>query len=45
MASVLAKWLPATSIQELVEATGGNRGSLYSPFGDKRRLSLALLDH
>lgn len=35
----------ATSIQDLVEATGINRGSLYTTFGDKRRLFLAVLDH
>ena len=35
----------ATSIQGLVEATGINRGSLYTTFGDKRRLFLAVLDH
>lgn len=35
----------ATSIQELVEATGINRGSLYTTFGDKRGLFLAVLDH
>ena len=35
----------ATSIQDLVEATGINRGSLYTTFGDKRGLFLAVLDH
>ncbi len=34
----------ATSIQDLVEAIGINRGSLYATFGDKRRLFLAVLD-
>ena len=34
-----------TSIQDLVEATGINRGSLYTTFGDKRGLFLAVLDH
>ena len=34
-----------TSIQDLVEATGINRGSIYGTFGDKRRLFLAVLDH
>jgi TetR/AcrR family transcriptional regulator, transcriptional repressor for nem operon len=34
----------ATSIDDLVEATGINRGSLYGTFGDKRRLFLAALD-
>jgi TetR/AcrR family transcriptional repressor of nem operon len=35
----------ATSIQDLVEATGVNRGSLYPTFGDKRRFFLAVLEH
>ena len=35
----------ATSIEDLVAATGINRGSLYGTFGDKRRLFLAALDH
>jgi TetR/AcrR family transcriptional repressor of nem operon len=35
----------ATSIQDLVEATGVNRGSLYTTFGDKRGLFLAVIDH
>ena len=35
----------ATSIQDLVEATGVNRGSLYTTFSDKRGLFLAVLDH
>ena len=34
-----------TSIQDLVEATGVNRGSLYATFGDKCGLFLAVLDH
>jgi TetR/AcrR family transcriptional repressor of nem operon len=34
----------ATSIDDLVEATGINRGSLYGTFGDKRRLFLTALD-
>jgi len=34
-----------TSIQDLVEATCVNRGSLYATFGDKRGLFLAVLDH
>ena len=34
----------ATSIQDLVEATGVNRGSLYATFGDKCGLFLAVLD-
>jgi len=35
----------ATSIQDLVEATGINRGSIYGTFGDKKRLFLAVIDH
>jgi TetR/AcrR family transcriptional repressor of nem operon len=35
----------ATSIQDLVDATGINRGSLYPTFGDKQGLFLAVLDH
>jgi TetR/AcrR family transcriptional regulator, transcriptional repressor for nem operon len=35
----------ATSIQDLVEATGVNRGSLYTTFGDKCGLFIAVLDH
>jgi TetR/AcrR family transcriptional repressor of nem operon len=34
-----------TSIQNLVEETGVNRGSLYATFGDKCGLFLAVLDH
>jgi TetR/AcrR family transcriptional regulator, transcriptional repressor for nem operon len=34
----------ATSIQDLVAATGVNRGSLYATFGDKRGFFLAVLD-
>ena len=34
-----------TSIQELVKATGINRGSIYGTFGDKQGLFLAALDH
>jgi TetR/AcrR family transcriptional repressor of nem operon len=35
----------ATSIQDLVKATGINRGSIYGTFGDKQGLFLAALDH
>ena len=34
----------ATSIRDLVAATGINRGSIYATFGDKKRLFLAVLD-
>jgi TetR/AcrR family transcriptional regulator, transcriptional repressor for nem operon len=35
----------ATSVQDLVEALGIGRGSLYDTFGDKHTLFLASLDH
>src|SRR5260370_15325638 len=35
----------ATSIRDLVEATGINRGSIYGTFGDKKGLFLAVLAH
>src|ERR1700751_2260586 len=35
----------ATSIAELVAATGINRASIYATFGDKKGLFLAVLDH
>src|SRR5260370_7211316 len=35
----------ATSIRDLVEATGINRGSIYGTFGDKKGLFLAVLTH
>ena len=35
----------ATSIRDLVAATGINRGSMYATFGDKKGLFLAVLDH
>ena len=34
----------ATSVQDLVDATGLSRSSLYATFGDKHRLYLAALD-
>ena len=33
----------ATSVQDLVDCTGVNRGSLYATFGDKRELFMATL--
>lgn len=39
------KGYEATSVQELVEATGINRFSMYQAFGDKRGLFLRALDH
>src|SRR6266446_6951365 len=35
----------ATSVQELLDAMGLNRGSLYATFGNKQQLFLAVLDH
>ena len=35
----------ATSVQDLVEATGVNRASLYNSFGDKHGLFLASVEH
>jgi len=35
----------ATSIQDLIEATGINRGSIYAAFGNKQGLFLEVLDH
>jgi TetR/AcrR family transcriptional regulator, transcriptional repressor for nem operon len=35
----------ATSIDDLVRATGIGRGSLYATFHDKRRLFVSVLDH
>jgi len=34
----------ATSVEDLVRATGINRGSMYATFGNKKRLFLAVLD-
>ena len=39
-----SKGYEATSIQDLVEATGVNRASLYATFGDKGQLFAAVLD-
>lgn len=39
-----SKGYEATSIQDLVEALGINRSSLYSTFGDKHSLYLAAID-
>jgi len=44
MAVFWAKGYTATSVQDLVEATGLQRGSLYGAFGDKHGLYLAALD-
>jgi TetR/AcrR family transcriptional regulator, transcriptional repressor for nem operon len=35
----------ATSMRDLIVATGINRGSIYATFGDKKGLFLAVLDH
>ena len=39
------KGYEATSMQELVEATGLNRSSLYNSFGSKEKLFLLAMDH
>lgn len=44
MKAFWAKGYEATSIQDLVDCMGINRGSLYDTFGDKRRLFLEALD-
>jgi TetR/AcrR family transcriptional regulator, transcriptional repressor for nem operon len=44
MAAFWTRGYAATSIDELVAATGIGRGSLYGTFGDKRQLFLAALD-
>lgn len=40
-----AKGFEATSMADLVQATGINRGSIYSAFTDKRTLFLRSLEH
>jgi TetR/AcrR family transcriptional regulator, transcriptional repressor for nem operon len=45
MALFWTRGYEATSIHDLVEATGVNRGSIYATFGDKKGLFLAVLDH
>src|SRR5215467_9445236 len=45
MALFWSRGYEATSIRDLVKATGINRGSIYGTFGDKKGLFLAVLDH
>jgi TetR/AcrR family transcriptional repressor of nem operon len=45
MAAFWSRGYEATSIDDLVQATGIGRGSLYGTFGDKRQLFLVALDH
>ena len=45
MEAFWARGYEATSINDLVAATGINRGSLYAGFSDKRSLFLRALDH
>ena len=45
MEAFWARGYEATSINDLVTATGINRGSLYAGFTDKRSLFLRALDH
>ena len=44
MTTFWSRGYEATSIDDLVEATGIGRGSLYGTFGDKRQLFLTALD-
>ncbi len=44
MRAFWARGYEATSIQDLVDCMGINRGSLYDTFGDKHQLFLAALD-
>lgn len=45
MQAFWARGYEATSIQDLVDCMGVNRGSLYGAFGDKRALFLKALAH
>ena len=45
MKAFWARGYEATSINDLVAATGINRGSLYAGFTDKRGLFMRALDH
>lgn len=44
MKAFWARGYEATSIQDLVDCMGINRGSLYDTFGDKHKLFIAALD-
>lgn len=44
MKAFWARGYEATSVQDLVDCMGINRGSLYNTFGDKHKLFLAALD-
>src|SRR3989337_2583926 len=43
MQTFWARGYEATSMQDLVDCTGINRGSLYATYGDKRALFVAAL--
>jgi len=45
MRAFWARGYEATSMQDLVDCTGINRGSLYATYGDKRALFVAALHH
>lgn len=45
MQAFMARGYEATSIQDLVDGMGLNRGSIYAAFGDKRSLFLKALAH
>ena len=40
-----AQGYEATSVQDLLEAMGINRGSMYDTFGDKHTLFVAAIEH
>ena len=45
METFWAKGYEATSVQDLLDAMGINRGSMYDTFGDKHALFVAAFDH
>jgi TetR/AcrR family transcriptional repressor of nem operon len=45
MQAFMVRGFEATSIQDLVDSMGLNRGSIYATFGDKRSLFLKALAH
>lgn len=45
MEAFWARGYEATSINDLIQATGINRGSLYNAFDDKHSLFMRVLDH
>ncbi len=45
MGTFWAKGYEATSVQDLLDAMGINRGSMYDTFGDKHAIFIAALEH